>query len=108
MANYAKRNAKSIALVLKMLNVEGVNSTPQLCKYLRKHFRICNAQQKKIVSFKKRIFCNRNVSPEYYLHGNVQKKLNPNWRQTSFDGPVEKCSRIQQANPNDFIKNAVN
>jgi len=55
MANYAKRNAKSIALVLKMLNVEGVNSTPQLCKYLRKHFRICNAQ-KKIVSFKKRIF----------------------------------------------------
>jgi len=37
-----------------------------------------------------------------------KKKLNPNWRQTSFDGPVEKCSRIQQANPNDFIKNAVN
>lgn len=29
-----------------MLNVEGVNSTPQLCKYLRKHFRICNAQKK--------------------------------------------------------------
>lgn len=46
--------------------------------------------------------------PQSIISTAMSKKLNPNWRQTSFDGPVEKCSRIQQANPNDFIKNAVN
>lgn len=91
MANYAKRNAKSIALVLKMLNVEGVNSTPQLCKYLRKHFRICNAQKKNSFIQKEDFFV-IEMYPQSIISTAMSKK---NW--TQIEGKLHLTGQSRSA-----------